>query len=389
MEAEIAALRREPLTEPLRADTVIRGAGLALDSLELLEVALAVTRMFHIHETGLEDMLLRPTTAGGWAEVVERSLKEYSGKITFRSSGTIAEPKAWTHERLLLDQEAAYWARQLPVRQRVASLVPAHHIYGFIWAALLPTHLRLPVISLHRSAVSTVFGQLRDGDLVLSHPLGWKMMAQCGLQFPQGVIGVVSGGPASPLVWKTLVATCGLGQMLEIYGASETGGIGFRTDSGSAFQLADYWSKPDDGSEGRLLRLRPDGSTPAHELPDVLEWCDDRRFCVKGRRDQAVQVAGINVYPQRIANLLRRDAAVEDCAVRLMQPHEGDRLKAFVVLAPGVPDRLDVRRSIEQRLSLQVSGLEMPRSWTYGRALPVSEMGKSVDWSIDNPLDQA
>jgi long-chain acyl-CoA synthetase len=53
-----------------------------------------------------------------------------------------------------------------------------------------------------------------------------------------------------------------------------------------------------------------------------------------GRAEGAVQVGGVNVFPDVVGRVLTAHSGVAQAAVRLMRPEEGTRLKAFVVPQP-------------------------------------------------------
>ena len=123
-----------------------------------------------------------------------------------------------------------------------------------------------------------------------------------------------------------------LTRLLQVYGSSETAGVGWRDDPAGPYALLPGWRRDGDGLLQGHRAIQP---------PDLLEWRDDDRFRVLGRRDGAVQVAGFNVVPDQVRAALARHPAVADIAVRPMRPKEGSRLKAFVVPAAVVnPDEL-------------------------------------------------
>jgi long-chain acyl-CoA synthetase len=114
-------------------------------------------------------------------------------------------------------------------------------------------------------------------------------------------------------------------------------------------------------------------------LMDRLRIDPEGTFTLEGRTDGAVQVGGTNVYPARIAALLRTHPNVSDAAVRLMRPEEGSRLKAFIVACYGVD--YDVSRlELEAWCSRSLRSFERPTALTFGMCLPKNQMGKECDW---------
>ena len=117
-------------------------------------------------------------------------------------------------------------------------------------------------------------------------------------------------------------------------------------------------------------------------LPDRMEWLDEHRYHVYGRLDGAVQVGGVNVFPTRVAEVLRKHPGVAEVAVRLMLPSEGVRLKAFVMAHDPAADHDLLRRELEVLAAEELSTPERPRAYSFGSALPTGPMGKAADWQI-------
>jgi acyl-coenzyme A synthetase/AMP-(fatty) acid ligase len=120
-------------------------------------------------------------------------------------------------------------------------------------------------------------------------------------------------------------------------------------------------------------------------LQDHLDWLDVKHFTVGGRTDAAVQVGGVNVFPSQVRLCLCDHPAVADAAVRLMAPHEGDRLKAFVVPHPRTHTHTDLQAlyaELDAWVRTRLPAPARPRAIEFGPALPVDNRGKACDWSI-------
>ena len=117
-------------------------------------------------------------------------------------------------------------------------------------------------------------------------------------------------------------------------------------------------------------------------MPDLVEWIDSHRFIPLRRHDNAVQVAGQNVYPQRIAQTLMEHPCIQQCAIRLMRPDEGMRLKAFIVPTDSRPETLLQLQpsALRQWCTTRLDAPSTPRIFTLGSALPQTPMGKLTDW---------
>ena len=352
--------------------TRLADGGLDLDSLELLNASAALSEYFHLHEYGAEDMLLQLPTVGAWCDLVAQSLAATGERLTFRTSGSTGTPKRCTHAIADLTVEVEAWASLVGPVERVVSLVPAHHIYGTIWTALLPDHLAVDCVD-SRSLGARIVSQAAPGTLVVGTPTMWAHVARALLDFPAGIVGISSTEPLSAQLAQQLNAQ-GLERLIEIYGSSETGGIGYRSDPAGAFSLLDHWRREEDGA---LSRASAGGIRIAQATMDDTDWLDGRRFTLSGRRDGAVQIGGHNVFPERIRRRLLEHADVTDAAVRL-DPETG-RLKAFVVPAVEGAEQALAER-LDAWCGADLSDAERPRRIAVGAALPRNAMGKLADW---------
>jgi 4-coumarate--CoA ligase (photoactive yellow protein activation family) len=370
--------------QPWLPDLALNEQGVGLDSLERLSVASALNEALHLHENlpanGGEDPLLMRQRFGDWIEVAADGLAAFDSRLTFRTSGSSGSAKSCTHSVACLDQEAQHLATLMAGAQRVLAAVPAHHIYGFLFTVLLPAHLRCDtVLDVRRQTPQALAKLLQPGDLLVSHPAHWALVARHAGQLPAGVHGVSSTAPCPDAVARGLEAI-GLASLTQVYGASETAGIGTRSAPAAPYRLMPFWSR-DESDAAQLWRTGPDGTAQPHALQDHLAWSGAREFKVCGRLDEAVQVAGTNVFPSQVCEVLRRHLQVADAAVRLMAPEEGERLKAFIVPAAGA-DPAALRAELERWSVARLPAPARPKAYTLGKSLPRNAMGKLTDWPV-------
>lgn len=352
-------------------------AGLGCDSLEQLWLASAANEMFHLYEAGGEQSLLSLDTFGAWADVVAGALAAGTQGVTFSTSGSTAAPKRCAHRWADLELEMDALAGMFADRTRIVALAPAHHIYGFLFTAMLPSRLRVPVLDATALSAGELGRTLAPGDLVVTFPERWLYVERSLPSFPAGVIGTTSTAPC-PAWLPAALAAKGLGALVEIYGSSETAGIGTRRWPEPAYSLMPHWRRMPGVAPGEAERLMSVTGVSV-EAKDRLVFGTERTFVVDARIDGAVQVGGVNVVPEQVAERLRVHPAVREARVRLMRPEEGSRLKAFVVPAP------EHEGFAEADLLSWIDGAfpvaaERPRQVTFGSALPVGPLGKPADW---------
>lgn len=371
-EHRIAALA---VGRPLEAldDLEVDEATLGFDSLSRLDLVAALARYFGLQATGIEDYLLVRLRLGEWATLVADHFARVgpAAQITFSTSGSTAEPKRITHTRAALEDEVAAIAAEVledwPREGRVLSWVPPRHVYGFLWSVLLPRLTGRVCVDLAGAAPSRVAREVRAGDVVLATPFLWRRLAQVGGAVGKGVTGVTSGGPSDLGTWAA-AKRLGLREMIEVYGATETGGIGTRRRGDAPFTLMPHLI-PTDAAPVR----RADGL--ALDVQDRLVWSGPRHFAVAGRKDGIVQVGGANVSPDAVRRALMETGLAGDAAVRL----SGERLKAFVVPRDASEEPIALETALRAALA-HLPAPARPDRFTFGAALPRNAMGKLQDW---------
>lgn len=367
------------LVAEMAADDDLRNGLVALDSLDQLIAARHVAEFFELEKVGIEEVLLRRTRQSQWSEAIVESLNESAlTQLWFRSSGTTGDPTLVPQSFSRLMSEAHEISRLARNTRRVVSLVPLHHIYGFIWGPLLSDQLKVPLVHGERAA-KAVFGGLQAGDLIVGVPEWWRYFAGSPRRFPAEVQGVTSTAPCPPDVIKA-VTQKGLASMIEVYGSSETAGIGWRRDPAEGFKLFGHWTKFDDDQLVSEENVR-------FTLPDIDNWQTDGSLVPRKRRDEAVQVGGVNVWPDRIGAFIESHSLVQACAVRPFETGDGLRLKAFIVpkretqgsVSEGTADG-QVKRQLRDWIRLNLPAPERPIQLTLGDELPRNTMGKLCDW---------
>jgi 4-coumarate--CoA ligase len=365
-------------------DTTVDEDGLGVDSLARLELVSRVSRVFALHRSGVEDYLLLHRRLIDWAEIAREGLQRAPSHpgpaLVFDSSGSTGRPSTASHALRDLLAEADAHAALLPGIRRIVSLVPPHHIYGFLFGVVGPQRRGLPLLDARGRPPGALLGELARGDLVVATPFLWELLARSGARLPAGVSGVTSTAPMPPRLWHRL-HDLGLASLTEIYGATETGGLGARSEPEAPFRpLAHVELIP---GPSPAFRRRRTGRRLQHQ--DRLAPAGRQGFRVLGRLDGAVQVGGHNVAPGRVAARLADHPAIAEAAVRLDDGGPTARLKALIV--PAMPEVMadgpceaafldGLRRWMRGRLAAP----ERPERLDLAPSLPRDAMGKPTDW---------
>lgn len=388
--AELSTLR-QGLQTPIFSTSkmTLDESGLQADSLEMMALSIALSRSIHLENSDINDNLFNKTLLEDWIAISLKSLTHSSAQISFKSSGSVGLKKHHTHSLSQLEQEAEFLGQLLKGRKRILRAVPSHHIYGFIFTVLLPRYLgdSVEVINVRGLSFNAIQALLQSGDLMIAYPEFWQFCDESNMDFPSDIVGINSSGSCPTQVGVNLLDKK-LSSFYEVYGATETAGIGWKSHPLSAYALFPFWIKTESPTE--INRQLLDGYLKTYPLQDNLEWISPTQFILKGRKDEMVQVGGINVSLQLVREKLIYHPLIKDAAIRMMRPEEGARLKAFIVLNENAEsgsklNDLQVQRiyeEIEHYINKNFTTAERPKSITYGLKIPVNKMGKSSDWPI-------
>jgi long-chain acyl-CoA synthetase len=357
-----------------------------VDSLEWLAIASRVIDFFQMEESGIEDYLLRYFTLGEWAEVVSKSRELGSTAIRFSTSGSTGIAKKIVHSWQTLVGETVFFnklLRALPTApMRLVALVPPHHIYGFLFSVMLPQALDVPVARGISSFAAVFNGRLKKGDVVIVFPSLLQQFEQRCPAFPAGVTIVCSTGPCPAETLQSLRQR-GIETILEVYGSSETAGMGYRTEPTAAYKLLPRWTL----TEQQTLSDATSGAE--FNPPDRLDWISDTLFRPCGRLDHAVSVNGKNVFPLKIARQLATQAQVVDARVRLISSNSSRGLKALLLVATSLTaeQQQALIKQVHAWAVKHLSAEEIPLHYTVANEIPKNDMGKEIDWSdMENQL---
>lgn len=338
-----------------------------IDSLLSTSLASSLYLALDCEGSGVLNRIWPASDWESWLRFASAAMAAPPRELQFLSSGSVGAPHAHRHAHAWLVREMQDQAPRLPRIERVVSMVPAHHIYGFLYSVILPGVLGVPRIDGRALPAPAMARHGQSGDLWIAHPFWLQAFLQGGLRIPPGVT-IVSSTQRLPDEWMQQIAQRGGERVIEIYGSSETAGIAWR-DQPAAFQLLGRWSRHDDQS---LVDSYSPGRCVA--LPDRVEWLDETRFRVVGRIDRVAKIAGERVDLDAVESHLLQFPGVTAAKVR-QTTDPVPRLKALIAPA-SMAAHIDELRAHASRLSAPAR----PQSWRFSDQWPRSEMGKDMDW---------
>jgi len=341
-------------------ETPLGEGGLALAGAERTACVARISRFFGMDAEELDPAGERVLD---WAHAAESSVTGSFHQMSFTGAGRDSATESSLHPADEIYADAAAIANILYGRRRLVSLVAPHGLIGFVATVLTPNLQRIPSLDARGMAPEALAGALAFGDVVVATPSLWRYLIAENVKAPDNAMGVCFGEEMTAELAADM-RKAGFGAVREIYGSTETGIVGWRDSPGELFVLFDHWRR--DPVAGALVRRAPSGTERVVEAMDRLEWDGDRRFRLCGRRDGAVQIGGINVFPDAIAGVIRAHPLVEECRISVSRRAGGmRRLVARIALMDGAAPNESSARSIDSWCRSQLRPSERPRLYSF------------------------
>lgn len=294
---------------------------LGLSSIQVMELAAYTNSFFHLFDIPEPPALLRIHTLQGWTEAILHVRHQCNEWVTFKTSGTTGAPKLITHSLEWLAFEVDYLQTIIPKPSNIISLVPNNHIYGFLFTIMLPNAWNIPVI--YSNAVTKE--QLNGNSLVIATPFTWNYLYASLNQQPINCRGISASEPLNNHLYQSLTHQ-GF-QITEIYGSTETAGVGYRKSADQAFALFDYWN-----FQVEQNSIIHQASGKEFEIMDQIKIVSENKFTLNGRKDGAVQIAGYNVHLELVKQKIISIPNVSACEIFAKSNDSGVKLSAAVYL---------------------------------------------------------
>jgi long-chain acyl-CoA synthetase len=376
-----------------------------------------------VGDAGATDVppLAAPDLAAAAAEEVAARGSGEDLAVLCYTSGTAGLPRGvmLSHRALLANVEQCAALRPAPVTatDRVLLAVPLYHLYGLGPGLLQVAAAGATAVLMDRFSTEAALDlcERHRVTTMVGVPPMYQAFAAVGadrLADALASMRLLTSG-AAPLPAEVLAAirsSTGL-SVFEGYGLTETGPVltsalvGGTAKAGSVgrpipgveLRLVDSAGRPlsavddddeDDGAETGLVSVRganlfsgywPDG---AHG-PDAEGWFrtgdvgyldGDGDLHLVDRANDLIIVNGFNVYPHEVERVLEELAGVaESAAVGVPDERTGERVKAVIVVAPGVTL---TEEAVREHCASRLAKFKVPGVVEFVDALPHSVTGK-------------
>ncbi len=340
-------------------DTALGRGGLALDEAEQIACAQRAAAIFGLD---LNFLLRRPAgLIADWARDLAVAINRELTSFSFKPAARSDLDQAYGHPADEIFQDAAAAANILYGRRRLLSFVAPHSLLGLELSVLTPNLLGIESIDARGMSPDVLSKSLLFGDVLIATPTLWRYMMQEELKAPDNTLAVSFGEPMT-LDLAVTMRKSGFGVLRELYGSTETGLIGWRDTPSDPFVLFDHWRRAGD----ELWRMRPDGAGRHVGAMDVLNWASDREFSLSGRRDGAVQIGAVNVFPDAVSASMKTHPHIEDCHIVVGRRGDGAaRLIAHIVLSEKAPPNERTARDIDVWCRINLRQQERPQIYNF------------------------
>jgi uncharacterized membrane protein/3-hydroxymyristoyl/3-hydroxydecanoyl-(acyl carrier protein) dehydratase len=312
--------------------------------------------------------------------------------ILMYTSGTTGKPKVVRQRltefendnRFILSQWGEAW-----LARKAAATVSHHHIYGLLFAILLPFTAGVPFRRTRIEApeeLETLRGQPL---MLITVPAFLKRALE--LREHYGLCDpwiYTSGGVLERETAEQTSRAFGFWPV-EVYGSTETSGIAWRQSQTGLEWTPFANAEISLNGEGRLLIRSPYIKDPAgFTTGDLAELLADGRFLLKGRADSIVKIEEKRVSLTEVEERLLQSGLVAQAAVLAFSGRR-QYLAAALVLNEAGRERFGgvekhaINRFFRGYLSRFFEPVVLPKKWRYVQALPVNTQGKHDRLAIE------
>jgi 4-coumarate--CoA ligase (photoactive yellow protein activation family) len=318
---------------------------------------------------------------GCWEPIVTGDLQA----VKLFTSGSSGEPRIVTKSlaNLLNEADAVASEFEWPAGPVVAT-VPPQHLYGLTFSVLLPWvtgNAWVDEMPQYPRDIYQVF-QRSGGRIFISVPVQYQAMLACG-DVPRGIFCVSAAAKLPRSLAQQWQQRFG-NAILEIYGSTETGVIGYRQKT--SVETWQPFPQVKLSVERNLLKVQSpfmgDG-TPAEFLTaDRVALREGGRFLLLGRSDTIVKIAGKRVSLTFIEDSILSYPGIVEAAVIAVPAGGLVRDVAIWAVIVSKEDQLLSTRKLQSYLRSRLDGVEVPRRILVVDHLPRTPTGKLPRRSI-------
>ncbi|MFF6014678.1 AMP-binding protein [Lysinibacillus fusiformis] len=257
------------------------------------------------------------------------------GVLVQMSSGTTGAPKCIERTWSSVDEEIESYVQTLPVDSLTNSIVscPVTHSYGFICGVLACIRRGAKPVIITNNNPKYMLKKLKEypQHILYGAPALLYTLSRL-LPSDQQFDRVMTSGTVMPLSWLTSLREKS-NQVLQQYGCSESGCVAIHPNVEDPKEMGYPLPhvKVTAGDKQTPSEIIIETSTQTIYTKD-LGYLDNNILSFLARIDDTINVAGLNVYPQEVENVLMDEPRIVEAVVYKKQDHlSGERVCALYV----------------------------------------------------------
>ncbi|HIP76240.1 MAG TPA: acyl-CoA synthetase, partial [Psychromonas hadalis] len=253
--------------------------------------------------------------------------------LTLFTSGSSGDPKSIVKTLAMLDKEITVldqcWGEKLADSQ-IVSTVSHQHIYGLLFRVLWPLCAERAFDRHDLLYPEQISQKPANKQTLISSPALLKRLND--IEGHNGYCAIFSSGGPLPEEAAFVCKKHFLDRPIEVFGSTETGGIGYRQQTTAQTPWSFFPSINATLSGDHCLALKSPWIDENHwyQTSDQCELLTNNQFILKGRVDRIVKVEEKRVSLIEVENQLNALKGVEESAVITL--NEGNRISLAAVL---------------------------------------------------------
>lgn len=309
------------------------------------------------------------------------------------TGGSTGKSKLWDKTYRNLFSESLFLSEKFRITEKdiFLSTVPPYHIYGLLFSVLVPMvsfAAVLPDVYMFPQQIQSMIQKFSPTVLV-SIPIHYKALHRSTIDRSTSLqLAFSSAAPLNKTDSVNFFNKTGIG-IIEIFGSTETGGIGSRCQATGQEYFYPFESIRWKIKEERLC-IQSDYLSPSIEKDEegfyvtgdrVSGDAHHRGFFIKGRVDDIVKIGGKRVDLKDIQNKLLQMEGIRNAIVSVlhMDTSRGNEIVAII--------ESDMNESEIRKYCMEVlEPYAVPRRFKIVNHIPVSSTGKHVHEWIENQL---
>lgn len=301
------------------------------------------------------------------------------------TSGSTGFPEGLLKSPASLISETDALRNILSETSSVISTVPLIHIYGYLFAFLMPLRFNLDIYLNDDFSISGLIKSVSKNNIntVVTNPVYIKLMNKTHKHDFTSVTFTSSTMPLAPEDAEHFMDKFSA-ELIQIYGSTETGGIGIRRDPKAPWQTFPNIKVSLDKDE-RLVADSPHiaeyrlekGEVKKVAKPftteDYADITADGCFILKGRTSSFVKISGKRISLPNLELILKNEISeIKD--IRITAEHNtkvrGEQIRIYV------HSKVNINNKIKEILRNEFPGTTFDEEITYVEGFSVNQTGK-------------